>query len=120
MKMVAGQQPPAANLILTALKHFKIVLEDCQAQCTLHINTVCNNISMSCINSADAWVLQEGSYRYSLTAWNAYGWSEDVLSSVCTIVAQPGGVACGSGAELPDADRRDSDGESFPGHGSQP
>lgn len=43
-----------------------------------------------------------------------------MLSSVCTIVSQPGGVACGSGAELPDADRRDSDGESFPGHGSQP
>ena len=31
--------------------------------------------------------LQKGSYRYRLTAWNAYGWSEDALSPVCMVNA---------------------------------
>ena len=35
-------------------------------------------------------VLQEGSYRYRLTAWNAYGWSEDALSPVCLVNASSG------------------------------
>ena len=73
---------------------------------------------MSCMDLTDAWILQEGSYRYRLTAWNAYGWSEDALSNVCTIDAQPAGAACSAGLELPDVDRRASDGEYLPGHDS--
>ena len=34
--------------------------------------------------------LQKGSYRYRLTAWNAYGWSEDALSPVCMVNASSG------------------------------
>ncbi|CAL8461872.1 g1403 [Coccomyxa elongata] len=29
--------------------------------------------------------LEEGVYRYRLTAWNAYGWSDDALSLECTV-----------------------------------
>ncbi|CAL5222738.1 g5145 [Coccomyxa viridis] len=42
---------------------------------------------------ATSWLdrkLQEGSYRYRLTAWNAYGWSEDALSPVCLVNASSG------------------------------
>ena len=39
--------------------------------------------------------MQEGSYRYRLTAWNAYGWSEDALSPVCMVNASSGGGAMG-------------------------
>lgn len=28
---------------------------------------------------------QEGVYRYRLTAWNAYGWSDEALSSECIL-----------------------------------
>ncbi len=44
--------------------------------------------------------MQEGSYRYRLTAWNAYGWSEDALSPVCMVNASSGSGDTGvSGAE---------------------
>jgi hypothetical protein len=31
------------------------------------------------------WLWQDGVYRYRLTAWNAYGWSEPALSPACDI-----------------------------------
>ncbi len=30
-------------------------------------------------------LVQEGVYRYRLTAWNAYGWSDDALSLECPV-----------------------------------
>lgn len=37
----------------------------------------------------NAFITQEGSYWYRLTAWNAYGWSEDVIAGPCVITHVP-------------------------------
>jgi hypothetical protein len=41
------------------------------------------------VKPGNALLEQEGVYWYRLTAWNAYGWSEDVIAGPCVITHVP-------------------------------